>query len=97
MRSRVDPRSPPGRRAGPAARASARCLADVSCAETASSSHAASNGDPHALLAELEAIGLREGVVSGNAVSGVLPFEALGALAIAVATSPLARPAMAHQ
>jgi hypothetical protein len=56
--------------------------------------NAASNGDPKALLAELEAIGLRDGAVAGNAVSGVLPFaaiEALGSLRHLAA----ARPAMA--
>jgi subtilisin family serine protease len=42
---------------------------------------AASNGDPVALLAELTALGLRHGTRSGNLVSGVLPFEAVGALA----------------
>src|SRR5262245_11015409 len=42
---------------------------------------AASNGDPAALLAELTALGLRRGAVAGNLVSGVLPFEAVGALA----------------
>lgn len=41
---------------------------------------AASNGDPRALLAELEAIGLTGGRVAGNAVSGVLPREAIDAL-----------------
>ena len=56
--------------------------------------HAASNGDPRALLAELAAIGLREGVVSGNIVSGVLPLEAVDALASCPSLA-VARPAMA--
>src|SRR5258706_12803838 len=56
--------------------------------------HAASNGDPRALLAELRALGLRGAAVSGNLVSGVLPFDAVGALESCrhLAT---ARPAMA--
>src|SRR6186713_2687782 len=56
--------------------------------------HAASNGDPRALLAELVAIGLGDAAVSGNLVSGVLPFDAIGALESCrhLAT---ARPAMA--
>lgn len=56
--------------------------------------HAASNGDPRALLAELEAIGLRDGAIAGNAVSGVLPFAAIDALASCRALA-VARPAMA--
>jgi subtilisin family serine protease len=56
--------------------------------------HAASNGDPHALLAELEALGLRRGAVAGNSISGVLPFDAIDALASAKHLA-VARPAMA--
>jgi subtilisin family serine protease len=56
--------------------------------------HAASNGDPHALLAELSAIGMHAGVVSGNLVSGVLPFDAVGALE-SCRNLAVARPAMA--
>jgi hypothetical protein len=56
--------------------------------------HAASNGDARALLAELVAIGLRGGAVSGNAVSGVLPFDAVGALE-SLRHLAAARPAMA--
>ena len=56
--------------------------------------HAASNGDARALLAELEAIGLRGGAVSGNAVSGVLPFDAVEALE-SLRHLAAARPAMA--
>lgn len=55
---------------------------------------AASNGDPQALLAELEAIGLREARVSGNLVSGVLPLGAVDALASCTGLA-LARPALA--
>lgn len=60
--------------------------------------HGASNGDPHALLAELEAIGLRAGAVSGNSVSGVLPFDRIDALN-SCRHLALARPAMvaSHQ
>jgi subtilisin family serine protease len=56
--------------------------------------HAASNGDPHALLAELEAVGMREGAVSGNSISGLLPFGAIDALA-SCRHLAAARPAMA--
>jgi len=55
---------------------------------------AASNGDPLALLAELRALGLRDAAVAGNLVSGVLPFEAVAALATARHLA-VARPAMA--
>ena len=55
---------------------------------------AASNGDPRALLAELTALGLRGGAVSGNLVSGVLPFEAVAALATCRHLA-VVRPAMA--
>jgi subtilisin family serine protease len=56
--------------------------------------HAASTGDPRALLGELEALGLRGGAVAGNLVSGVLPTGAISALE-ALPDLALARPAMA--
>lgn len=56
--------------------------------------HAASTADPRALLAELTAIGLRGGAVSGNLVSGTLPADSIGALET-LRHLAVARPAMA--
>lgn len=41
---------------------------------------AISNGDPAALLADLEALGLRNGTYYGNVVSGLMPINAIPAL-----------------
>jgi subtilisin family serine protease len=56
--------------------------------------HAASNGDPGALLAELTGLGMRGGAVAGNLVSGILPADAIGALE-SLRHLAVARPALA--
>lgn len=54
----------------------------------------AASEDPDALLADLTALGLRNGAVYGRVVSGLLPIEAIGALP-SLRSLRLARPAYA--
>jgi hypothetical protein len=56
---------------------------------------AAASGEARALLADLEALGMRKGATFGRMVSGELPIEAIGDLA-GLATLQFARPAYAR-